>query len=325
MRVATYNTELARDGPGLLLRDILRGDDVQIEAVLDVIVQADADILALQGIDFDLTGAALTALLARLPADFTGYPYHFAQRPNTGWPTGLDMDGNGRLGERRDAQGYGAFSGQGGMAVISRYPIDQEAVQDFSALLWRDLPGARLPETADGPFPSAAALEVQRLSTTAHWVVPINTPQGRINILTYHATPPVFDGPEDRNGRRNADETRFWQLYLDGRVGPTVPGAFVILGDANLDAEAGDGSRAIMADLLADPRLNDPRPEGAMGTDTVDWRSSDIGTMRVDYVLPARSLTIVNSGVLWPPEKDPFADTAANASRHRLVWVDIAR
>ena len=59
MRVATYNTELQRDGPGLFLRDLARGVDEQITAVLEVIAAADADILALQGIDYDLTGEAL--------------------------------------------------------------------------------------------------------------------------------------------------------------------------------------------------------------------------------------------------------------------------
>ena len=49
-RIATYNTELGRKGPGLLLRDIRRGDD-QVKAVLQVLVQADADILALQSVD----------------------------------------------------------------------------------------------------------------------------------------------------------------------------------------------------------------------------------------------------------------------------------
>jgi len=34
IRVATYNAELSRKGPGLLLRDILRGKDDQLAAVV---------------------------------------------------------------------------------------------------------------------------------------------------------------------------------------------------------------------------------------------------------------------------------------------------
>lgn len=67
IRIATYNTELGRKGPGLLLRDIRRGDD-QVNAVLQVLVQADADILALQSIDWDYRGQTLGALVDALAA-----------------------------------------------------------------------------------------------------------------------------------------------------------------------------------------------------------------------------------------------------------------
>ncbi len=36
-----------------------------------------------------------------------------------------------------------------------------------------------------------------------------------LHLLASHPTPPAFDGPEDRNGRRNHDEIRFWNDYLD--------------------------------------------------------------------------------------------------------------
>ncbi len=42
----------------------------------------------------------------------------------------------------------------------------------------------------------------------------MNTPGGTVHFLVSHPTPPVFDGPEDRNGARNADEIRLWQEYL---------------------------------------------------------------------------------------------------------------
>ncbi len=332
LRIATYNTELARKGPGLLLRDITAGKDAQVDAVLAVLVHAQADIVVLQGFDYDLTGAALTAFAKALGAKGLTYPHQFALRPNTGMPTGLDMDGDGRLGGPRDAQGFGAFSGQGGMAILSRYPVVREAVRDFSGLLWADLPGATLPRPGAGPFPSAQAQAAQRLSTTGHWVVPIDIPDmGRITLLTYHATPPVFDGPEDRNGLRNADETRFWQVYLDGAFGPAPTDRFVLLGDANLDPQAGDGRRATMRQLLGDPRLTDPAPTSAGAaaagdaTDTADWDEPTPGNLRADYALPSADWTIIGSGVLWPDPTDPLAETVATASRHRLVWVDLTR
>jgi hypothetical protein len=35
-----------------------------------------------------------------------------------------------------------------------------------------------------------------------------------VHFLVSHSTLPVFDGPEDRNGRRNFDEIRFWADYI---------------------------------------------------------------------------------------------------------------
>ncbi|MBY5933770.1 endonuclease/exonuclease/phosphatase family protein [Tateyamaria omphalii] len=319
IRIATYNTELQRDGPGLFLRDLARGGDDQIDAVLAVIAHAGADLLALQSIDYDLTGEAL-----RLFAEAAGYPHQFALRPNTGLPTGLDMDGDGRLGGPRDAQGYGRFSGQGGMAILSRFPIIEDQVQDLSDLLWTALPGALLPEVEGAPFPSPDAQAAQRLSTTGHWIVPVDTPDGPFHLMTFHASPPVFDGPEDRNGKRNHDEIRLWQHVLDETVGTAPPGPFVLAGDANLDPEDGSGLKSAIRNLLADPRLADLSPRGHAGTDTVDWTDPVPGDLRVSYVLPSTHWRVVDSGVLWPSPDDPLAKTVETASRHRLVWADLA-
>lgn len=323
LRIATFNTELSRDGPGLLLRDIDRGEDPQIAAVIDVISANNADVLLLQGIDWDLENRAVQALRRRLSEAGTDYPHLLSLQPNAGRPPAqpLDLDGDGKRGEPRDNQGYGRFRGQGGMALLSKLPIDVTAVRDLSDLLWRELPQAQLPHHPDGtPYPSRDAQQVQRLSDTGHWVVPLMLPDGtRLHVLGFHATPPVFDGPEDRNGRRNHDEIRLWQLLLNGELGPVPPAPFVIVGDANLDPDRGAGRRSAIRDLLSDPRLQDPVPESAeAGTATVDWAS--VGKMRVSYVLPSAGLRITGSGVDWPHDAQ---DAAHRASRHRLVWTDI--
>ncbi|MEW2912287.1 endonuclease/exonuclease/phosphatase family protein [Leisingera sp. JC11] len=323
LRIATFNTELSRDGPGLLLRDIIRDGDPQVTAVVQVIAAAQPDVLALQGIDWDYEGQALAALSARLADHGLDYPYRVALQPNSGLPppAPLDMDGNGKAGEPRDNQGYGRFRGQGGIALLSRLSVDHDGIRDFSALLWKDLAGALLPQHPDGsPFPSAEAQAAQRLSATAHWLVPLLLPDGsRLNVMTFHATPPLFDGPEDRNGRRNHDEIRLWQLLLDGVFGAAPEPPFVIAGDANLDPERGEGRSEAIRSLLADPRLQDPLPQNPeAGTATVEWQSAD--RMRVDYVLPSAGLTVTGRGVAWPDGPDA---PAATASRHRLVWVDL--
>ena len=328
LRIATYNVEMNRAGPGLLLRDLQKGDDPAIVAAAQVIVALKADVLLLTGFDYDLDQVALSTFADQLALAGLSYPFRFSLRPNTGMPTGLDLDGDGRLGGPGDAQGWGRFSGTGGMAVLSRLPILENDVRDFSEFLWRDLPGALL---FDGMTPEAMA--VQRLSTTGHWDVPIELPGGgALHLLAWHATPPVFDGPEDRNGRRNHDEAAFWGALLDGDLQVPAPAPpFIVLGDGNLDPVDGDGRSDAILELIRHPNLQKPSPRGRFFPENVD-NSGDTadfsakngpGGLQVDYVLPSRDLQVVGAGVLWPDRSDPMADVLATASRHRPVWVDI--
>lgn len=316
LRIATFHTELERDGPGLLYRDILSGPTADVKAVIATIGAAAPDILLLQGFDHDSESRALTALRDRLMIEGIDYPFQFAPTSNRGRLDGVDLNGDGRISLPDDAQGYGEFRGQGAMALLSRFPLDATDAHDFSGLLWADLPDARTPLNADGtPYPSLPASKARRLSTTGHWVVPVQTPQGRLDILAFHATPPVFDGPEDFNGLRNADEITFWLHYLDGRLGPVSDTPFVILGIANLDPQLGEGDRDALSKLLSDPRVIDPAPRGTKGRATVEWANVSPPRQRVDYALPASSLTVRGSGIVWPPGPD--------AGRHGLVWVDV--
>ena len=317
---------MKRDGPGILLADILSGEDPQVEAVLRVVRHANPDVLVLGGFDFDLGGVALDAFADRLE----GYAYRFASRPNRGRPSGLDLDGDGRVGGPGDAVGYAAFQGQSGLAVLSRYPIDSGGVIDFTSFHWSALPGHQALENVPPDFP---------LSTTGHWSVPLMLPSGAIlHVLTWHATPPVFDGPEDRNGRRNHDETALWLAYLNAALPYPPPEDFVVAGFANLDPIDGDGRPEALNALLAHTAVTDPKPKSPGGVahgdaghqgdpalDTVDWpeERGGPGNLRVDYVLPSATLTATGSGVLWPDSDGSLSRDVERASRHRLVWVDV--
>jgi hypothetical protein len=180
-----------------------------------------------------------------------------------------------------------------------------------------------------------------------------------VHFLVSHPTPPVFDGPEDRNGRRNFDEIRFWADYIhparggyiyddNGRRGGLAGGSlFVIAGDENSDPLDGD-SRPGSAQLLLDhPLINSrttPESEGAVEQaglqgganathrsdprfDTADFADGAPGNLRADYVLPGVSIQILRSGVFWPLRTDPLFRLVGTfpfpTSDHRLVWADL--
>jgi hypothetical protein len=320
------------------LRDILDGDDEQIRSTAGIIAAVDADILVLTAFDWDRGNAAMTAF-ATLLRDFgTDYPFGFSGPGNSGVDTGLDLDGNGRAGEPRDSQGFGWFTGQAGLAILSKFPICE--VQDLSRLVWAQVPGATLPVWQNGtPFPSAEAQAVQRLSSTSHWIAFLQINDVRLDLMAWSATPPVFDGPEDRNGLRARDELLLWRHVLDGRIG-SVSDRFVVLGTSNLDPVDGDGDSGAMQTFLDDPRVADPAPASEGGADaadpgqfgdpaldTADWPDGAPGNLRVSYVLPSSRLEIEGAGVFWPvegsPERALIGKDGLAAGPHRMVWVDI--
>jgi len=351
-RIATFNAALTRRGPGVLLQNITEGKDKQITAVSRIIKTVRPDVLLINELDHDYENLALKAFLKLLGQDDgayagIGYPYFFAPSQNTGVPSGLDLNGDGKQDGPADAYGYGAFRGQYAMALISRFPIDTLGARNFTTILWKDAPEAQLPVFEDGkPFPSFAAQEVMRLSSKGHWIVPVQLPEGRVlQVMASHPTPPVFDGPQNANGMRNADEVLFWDRLLRGGDFSDAP--FVILGDLNSDPIDGDSSHWAIARLLGNPALQDARPrsrgaevaseeqghanlaqKGDPKFDTSDWRDDPgPGNLRVDYVLPSKTLKVLDAGVFWPtPDEAGYGLIGSDgraSSDHRLVWVDL--
>ena len=330
VRVATYDVDLSRDGPGLLLRELRRPPEPGLAAVIAVIQAARPDILLLNQFDHDLRGEALGAFRGLLAAGPEGidYPYWFDAPVNAGVPSGRDLDGDGRTMGWNDALGWGKFPGDGGMAILSRYPVDAGAARTFRLLPWAARPGAE-------------GLAGTPLSSRAHWEVPVLLPDGtRLRLLAANPTPPLH-GAE--NVARNDAEIALWADYLDGaaladdagRAAPLAPGPLLVLGNLNTDPADGAGRREGLARLLSHPRLRDPLPESAGGEiaatpghrgapelDTAAWKGP--GNLRVDYALPSRELGLLGAGVFWPAPGAPLADLVAAGPAHRLVWVDVA-
>jgi len=298
-------------------------------------------VLVLSGIDYDHGQATLTAFRDLIAAQGPDFPFIFALPSNAGLHVPDQPVSASLSGGVDDAQGFGRYRGERALALLSRLPIDSEMVRDFSTFLWRDLPDALLPTMPPG------RLEIQRLSSTGHWDIPlILGPQQRLHLLIYQAGPPVFGPDAQFNRNRNHDETAFWLAYLNQRLPHHPPGApVVVLGGSNLDPFDGDGMHTAMHALLDHPRLQDPEPtslgaelaalsqkdlshRGPPERDTVHWpQENGPGNLRVSYILPDARLRVHASGVFWPQPDSPDAyllgDTDAPPTRHRMVWVDL--
>ncbi|MEZ6015588.1 MAG: esterase-like activity of phytase family protein [Planctomycetota bacterium] len=359
VRFATYNSFLNRANSGDLIAELSGPGSPQIAAVAEVLQRTRPDVILLNEFDFDAGRQALDLFrqnylaAAQNGAAPIDYPYVFLAPSNTGLPSGFDLDNNGVVGTAvgtadyaNDCFGFGFFPGQFGMVLMSRFPIATADVRTFQQFLWADMPGALLPDdpstSAPGDWYSPAELQAVRLSSKSHWDVPVLIDGRRVHMLCAHPTPPVFDGPEDRNGRRNHDEIRFWADYVTPGAGTyirddagvtgglAVGERFVVVGDYNADPTDGDGVPGAMQQLLRNARVRDTYPtsrggfessllEGGanlahVGSPALDTGNfTDVsaffapsGNLRTDYVLPSRNLIVDASGVFWPGEHDAY-------------------
>ena len=295
VRFATFNASLNRNVAGQALADLSAPGNAQAAAVAEIIQRVRPDVLLINEFDFEPDNALAEAFQDNyLSVPHNGaaaieYPHVFVAPSNTGLSSGFDLNnngitdttpGDGSYGD--DSFGFGLFPGQFGMAVFSRYPIDLDAVRTFQTFLWKDMPGARLPDdpatAAPADWYSPAELEVFRLSSKSHWDVPIEIGKKIVHFLVSHPTPPVFDGLEDRNGTRNFDEIRFWADYVT--PGPTsayiyddegasgglgANSLFVIAGDQNSDPLDGDSIPGSIQQLLEHPFINSSKAPSSAG------------------------------------------------------------
>lgn len=356
VRIATFNAALSRTPEGALHAALARRDDAKAKLVAEVLQRTRPDIVLLQEVDYDPTGKAYADFqdnylsVSQNQAQPIQYDHLYAPPVNTGVLAPVDLDGDGKITRPGDCFGFGRFEGHYGMVVLSRYPIDFDNILTMQQLLWRDLPGRRIPPD----YYSEAATEHLRLSSKTHAVVPVTVNQRKIRLIISHPTPPIFDGPEDRNGRRNADEIKLVADLIETGFTPGHPGLgdafwrmhfdlFVVMGDLNADPHDGESMPGAADQLLKHPRVRQDHVPTSKGgaeaarlqagknrdhrsdpaADTADFGDAGNapGNLRVDYVLPSVDLHVLRSGVYWPTTDDPHA-YLNKASDHKLVWID---
>lgn len=341
------------------------GQNDQLKAAAEIIRRIRPDVLVINEIDHDIDalkeGQDLSLNAWRFndaylnqgekPIDFR---FTYAAPCNTGFLAGKDFDNNGKVATDKDrgsrdhggdCYGYGAYPGQYSMAILSRLPLVNEKARAFQKFLWKDLPNNLIPTE----WYSDDEIDIFRLSSKSHWDVTIRIGNKSFHLLVSHPTPPVFDGPEDRNGRRNYDELKMWVHYINNdsvmvddsgvKGGLAENERFIIIGDLNA-APLGDkleNGQLSIDQLLRHARINDcgdllvsegalhgrnPGPPNYIERRTSGW--GDRG-LRIDHLLPSKDLEPVNGGVYWPDAKVEAegAALAKKASDHRLIWLDI--
>jgi endonuclease I/methionine-rich copper-binding protein CopC len=368
-KTATYNTSLYRDTAGRLITDLGTINNTQAKNIARVIQRNNPDIILVNEFDYDFGRLAMRRFRENyLEVGQSGeapvyYPYAYVASSNTGIASGFDLDNNGTVdttpGDNtyaQDAFGFGTFPGQYSFVVFSKFPIDTANIRTFQQFLWKDMPGALLPDNPNIPGPadwySAAELNVFRLSSKNHADIPVIVNGSPVHILASHPTPPVFDDPAagqpwiagvDHNGRRNSDEIRFWSDYVTpsassyiyddkewALAGNTTPAErngglapnsrFIMLGDQNADADEGDSTPPSITTVLSNPLFNGTFVPGGGSGPQPDDTAGFSGGVRVDYVVPSAFGLNVDAGtVFWPPSNDPFAGAVSGTDHYMVI------
>lgn len=375
VRFATYNASFDRRSAEALPAEMATGDNQQIKNIAEVIQRTRPDVILLNEFDHDGIGKSDQVVRdfianylnkSQNKAKAINYPYFYIVPTNTGLAE-VDLDNDGKVSLPGDGYGFGYYHGQYGFIVLSKYELDTNNIRSFQKFLWKDMPDAVLPNKFDDsgdtgrPYYSTETMRNFRLSSKNHLDLPIIIKKDKtIHLLAMHPTPPVFDGSEDRNGRRNYDEIRLFADYISndyrknsylvddqgnkGGIGESA--SFVIAGDLNADPVDGDSYTYAIKQLLNHPRVAQevavgnlvPQSKGGAGYET---DKAFVGTpsywthtfpLRLDYVLPSSDLKVVDSGVYWQAKGEDYRYLFENdkgeqgktvSSDHRLVWVDI--
>ncbi|XQF90197.1 endonuclease/exonuclease/phosphatase family protein [Pseudoalteromonas espejiana] len=359
VRVATFNVSMdatnhtpqgEQVNPDALV-NALKANHQQIKNIAEIIQRVRPDIILLNEFDYVPKEQGIEYFkkhylnISQNKQHAIDYPYSFIAPVNTGLATKFDLDNNGKAtGVMGDAQGFGFFEGHYGMAILSKYPINLEKLRTLQTFKYKDMPNAQMPvhpKTGENWY-NEQEWQAFRLSSKSFWDVPVVINDKTVHVLASHPTPPVFDGDEDRNGKRNHDEVRLIADYVTNKPylyddkgqkgGLKENTRFVILGDLNAAPEGDKARLETTNQILNNPLINAqfiPKSDGAKEQYTQAYAQNFTANWqaRVDYVLPSNyGFKIVDGGVFWPAENSEqyrlIKDRNAS-SDHRLVWLDL--
>lgn len=344
----------------LLTTEKAQSDDHdQLRAAAEVVQrQPEPDVLLIQELDNNFqqgertqthNGVSFLRKYLNVPqgSDLDGvdYDYFYAPESNTGVPSGMDYYKSGEVDLEpgddpyaNDSWGYGEYPGQYAMGIYSKYPIDLSNVRTLRRFRWKDVPDDKMPmDRSYETYLTEAERRRFRLSSKTHADVPIEVDGETIHAVIAHPTPPVFDGPENLNGRRCHGEVRLVGDYVRGEEyvydddgvegGLSEDERFVVMGDMNAEPGQEESFDAATTHLLDNPRVNAENLPTSQGgrEEGNEHLTSGFGS-QVDYVLPSTEFDVVDSAVVYPGEEtddQAFRETVLQASDHYMVWTEL--
>lgn len=265
LRIATLATDLSREMPGELYNDLLQGSDRAAGTAADDITTVNADVVVLTGMDADAQAVdAFRENFLNNPSDGrsdVAYDYVYLPVGSKGKPSGADLNGDRIVGGAADAWGQADFEGQAAVVVLSKYPIDEQAVTSLSNFGWKDLPQSRL---NDSELSGALAASIPVMSSGL-WDIPIEYRGQKVHVVAAQ-TGESTDGYSFA-AARHLDQLRVVADYLSGEDylrdddGKKVSGPgkdrFVLTGEFGEQASSAVGRDELLETLGKPEAIND--------------------------------------------------------------------
>jgi hypothetical protein len=330
VRIAIVDAGLVGRDDGEITRRLSTDLDPQARAVARILQRVRPDVALLLGFDWDSDARAARRFQERylgIPQQGEPpleYPHRLALPVNRGEPSGLDLDGDGRVGGPGDAWSWGRYPGQGGMLLLSRLPF-ADPIRTF-----RTVPSEWPERTpAEGAIVAPDHGMAPRLSATSIWDVPIETPEGTLRVLASDTLPLA----EALVTRASIEQVLAQSAFLDAH-------ARGLIGAAVVDDQGRRLTSSAWPDVLVAGRGIDqpPRPS-AVALD----RSSEGGNRREHaepetlrgleaseglgirlyggWVVCARGEIVEPANKLDGPQADANPPTPPST----LLWLDLAR
>ena len=113
IRFATFNVSMNRNAAGELADQLAAGNNEQIANISSIIRTVRPDVILLN--EFDFAGEQATTAVEHFQSNYLSQPidglepiefgYAYTNEVNTGIPSGLDLDGNGKTTDPTDCYG----------------------------------------------------------------------------------------------------------------------------------------------------------------------------------------------------------------------------